>query len=548
MLGRTSATEPIGPVHPAAPDEPLPTRPLETIFHHSSAVFGEFTILPDQPRLSRYEDVLLVGPALYDNRRQLITDSAFFRGVPSMQTMGAAYAIDQVPVRAAERLPPGQYFWLGPIHLHFGHFLVSTLARLWALPQLPDDAILLYPGGGPPDATFQFEYVRESFLALGITPARLRQVNGPLLIPAITVAQPSLVENFGASPAYIATLGRIRDAILPGRANPGDNAPVYISKERVPRGVRGIANEDEVTAILAREGVAIAHPDTLPFPEQLAFWCDNTRLIGFASSAFHMAGFGGGKKLCTIAHDHLASCNQVLIDRLAGNAHLYLHGGPELISLGPSDRFTDMLRIVDPVRFAHGILDLVGALDDLPGQRVGPEPRSVFGPTLNYDPFGANVARQGVALQSSVYEFDEGYSCMAAGALSFRLTGAYQACTRLEDEPWWQVELPTACRIHEVRIFNRCDNRVAQERLRRFRLSVSPDGEDWTEIHTHDGEAPGGAVGEPFRWQAQRTTVTRFVRITLLGRDYLNLDQVEVFGEALAGVKGGRETPGRFPL
>ena len=256
-----------------------------------------------------------------------------------------------MPARAEERLPPGRYFWIGPFHLHFGHFTVSTLARLWALAELDvREWTFLYVGAGPPDALYKLDFVRETLSALGIASGQLRQVAGPLFIPSITVAEPSLVENYGASPAYVAMLHRIRDALHPGLAAPAGGRPVYVSKERVPHGVRGIANEGEVTAVLAREGVEIAFPESLRFRDQVAFWCGRGAFAGFAGSAFHMAGFGGGKGLCTVSHDHLASCNQMLIDQLAGNRHLYLHAGPGLVSLGRSDRFTEVMSIVEARR------------------------------------------------------------------------------------------------------------------------------------------------------------------------------------------------------
>ena len=509
-----------------------PTVEAGSLFQQCSAVFGEAHILPARPRLTDHGGVLLWNAMLYDDRRQLVSDSAFFRGVPHMHAAGAAPSLDRVPARAEHRLPPGRYFWIGPFHLHFGHFTVSTLARLWAMAELdPREFTFLYVGGGLPEELFKLDFVRDTFTALGIAPGQLRRVEGPLFIPSVTVAEPSLVENYGASPAYVATLQRIRDALHPG-LEPGGSAdrPVYVSKERVQHGVRGIANEHEVTAVLARAGVEIAWPETLPFRDQVAFWCRHGAFAGFAGSAFHMAGFGGGKRLCTVSHDHLASCNQALIDQLAGNRHLYVHAGAELVSLGASPHFTDVVSIVDPRRFARDMLAVLDRIGDLPCQAMAGEPRSVYPLAVAYEPFGTELARLGLASQSSDYEIDEGRPRTAAGALSGMLTGAYQCSTRREEGPWWQVELRAPSRIHEVRVFNRCDQPSVQARLAGFRLSVSRDGSAWTVVHVHDGAPPGP---EPFRWQARATTEARFVRISLPGTDWLHLDQVEVFGEQL---------------
>ena len=525
---------PASPVQPATA-QPPPATDEGTLFHRCSAVFGEAHILPARPRLTEHRGVLLWNAMLYDERRQLISDSAFFRGVPHMHAAGAAPDTRRVPARADERLPPGRYFWIGPFHLHFGHFTVSTLARLWALAELDSrELTFLYVGGGLPDDLFKLDFVRDTFGALGIAAAQLRRVEGPLFIPGITVAEPSLVENYGASPAYVAMLHRIRSALHPGLpSGASTDRPVYVSKERVAHGVRGIANESEVTAILAREGVEIAFPETLPFRDQVAFWCRHGAFAGFAGSAFHLAGFGSGKRMCTVSHDHLASCNQVLIDQFAGNQHLYVHAGPGLVSLGASGQFTDVVSIVDPGRFALDTLTLLDRMGNLPGQAMGPEPRSAYPHAVVFEPFGRELARRGRASQSSDYEIDEGRPRTAQGALSGVLTGAYQCSTRREDQPWWQVELPAPSRIHEIRVFNRCDLPITQARLAGFRLSVSEDGSNWSTVHVH-GEPPPGP--EPFRWQARVNTLARYIRISLPGTEWLHLDQVEVFGEELHGL------------
>jgi hypothetical protein len=62
-------------------------------------------------------------------------------------------------------------------------------------------------------------------------------------------------------------------------------------------------------------------------------------------------------------------------------------------------------------------------------------------------------------------------------------------------------------------------------------LSVSIDGQAWTELaRKTDDQVTGGVVGGPYVWRGPGAAWARFVRLTLLGRDYLHFDQVEVFG------------------
>ena len=84
------------------------------------------------------------------------------------------------------------------------------------------------------------------------------------------------------------------------------------------------------------------------------------------------------------------------------------------------------------------------------------------------------------------------------------------------DTLWWQIDLGGFATIQEIHI------RAAPGGD--FSLHVSIDGDSWVEIAS-TRNAPA-----PFIWAGPGTAWARFVRVTLLGRDYLHLDQLEVFG------------------
>jgi hypothetical protein len=62
-------------------------------------------------------------------------------------------------------------------------------------------------------------------------------------------------------------------------------------------------------------------------------------------------------------------------------------------------------------------------------------------------------------------------------------------------------------------------------------ISVSFDGMTWMKlVQKTDDAVVGGLRGERFVWRGE-AVAARFVRVTLLARDYFHLDQVEVFGD-----------------
>jgi len=118
----------------------------------------------------------------------------------------------------------------------------------------------------------------------------------------------------------------------------------------------------------------------------------------------------------------------------------------------------------------------------------------------------------------------------AAGACDGVKHGYLGFHTNLEESPWWQVDLGGPAAIGRVVVWNRCDG--AAPRSRRLSLLLSDDGEAWRSVYTHDGTTFYGAKrGEPLT-VALEGAAARFIRIQLPGRQYLHLDEVEVFGAA----------------
>lgn len=116
------------------------------------------------------------------------------------------------------------------------------------------------------------------------------------------------------------------------------------------------------------------------------------------------------------------------------------------------------------------------------------------------------------------------------GATGGMRNGVRKFHTDFEENPWWQVDLGGFATIREIHIYNTDDHTAA--RFRNFMLSVSIDGIAWVELTRKEDEiVVGGVTGAPFIWDGPGTAWARYVRVTLLGRDYLHLDQVEVFGQ-----------------
>ncbi len=150
---------------------------------------------------------------------------------------------------------------------------------------------------------------------------------------------------------------------------------------------------------------------------------------------------------------------------------------------------------------------------------------------------GLPASRGKVATQSSISAWSAGSSpeADAIRALNGVIDGRGKFHTGLDDVPWWQVDLGAVHGIGTVKLFNRMDVSGAAERANRLAIDIGFDPERLIEVFRRESEAPfGGADGQPLVFAPAIPIPGRFVRIRLLERNYLHLDQVEVYGEALS--------------
>jgi hypothetical protein len=119
----------------------------------------------------------------------------------------------------------------------------------------------------------------------------------------------------------------------------------------------------------------------------------------------------------------------------------------------------------------------------------------------------------------------------ASAANDGLLTGVCGFHTEREVNPWWEVDLGTTYRLEGFAIYNRLDQR---ERFTDFDVLASLDGQSWKAAFARrDQHLFGGADGDPFRGRFDSPVEARYVRVQLVGFNYLHLDQVEIFGAPL---------------
>ena len=186
---------------------------------------------------------------------------------------------------------PGSHLFAGHFRGHFGHFLVESTARLWALDHIDTklDSILYLPYRGEVGPIERaIEGHQEFFHLLGIeTP--IRTYGTALRVEDLYVPELGFgwLERYAGSPAYRAFMqGRLGGAV---RANGSER--LYISRAKLNAQRGGILGETVIEENLARLGYEIFHPERHPVAVQLARYKAARSIVALDGSALHLAAY-----------------------------------------------------------------------------------------------------------------------------------------------------------------------------------------------------------------------------------------------------------------
>jgi len=486
-------------------------------------VAGNTTLIEGTPRIGLYDAVFIPNLwGLYDHGRRLIPESAYFRG-PGPELINGSFTLGTDWPEHIETAPETDYYYIGMIHAHYGHFLLDTISRLWAVKRYTGKNFKFVTYGVPDVSTLNF--MQPLLEAAGCAVADCITFTQPTRIRGIIIAAPAFEETNYAYTEYARQCRMMGDALLQTAPAASRTDPAYLAKYRLASGAKVLDNEDAVVEALARRGVDILCPEQLPMPERVQLFRDRTCIAALAGSSLHTAAFASNKRLISLEMYPTAGGSQVLIDRLCGHEALYLFPN-QGVTFRKGEAFDTVFSLNNPQAVAEDFLrifDIYAAKDCVAEPLLAPKE----GGGVNIAP-GKRTRQSSASIQSFSLTPDEN----SRGAISGFCTGGFQFHTGANDHPWWDIDLGAITPVHEIRLFNRLDE--CAERSARFIISASDDGDKWAEVFTRTDPTPfGGADGKPFSWTPAELA-TRYIRITLTDAPFLHLDQVAIYGAAVA--------------
>ena len=222
-------------------------------------------------RVASHPGKLLMG--VYDENEEYVEDTVLER---RSGEQGAPVPRDLFPVVTDSDAPEAIY--AGPLYIHFGHFLLESLARAWYTSQHPD-VPFVWAGAH----TWQGLELRKWQLEI----LDILEIKNPTMI----IADPARFELL-----HVPDIGyRYDDRFHPEHAEflgryegPAQvrNRRLWLSRSKIGGTVRDL-NSEPIERRLAHAGWTIAHPERLSIREQLDHLAGAEIVAGEEGSAFH---------------------------------------------------------------------------------------------------------------------------------------------------------------------------------------------------------------------------------------------------------------------
>ena len=180
--------------------------------------------------------------------------------------------------RAPERRIAGAFVYGGYLFRHYGHFLMESLSRLYAVKRCGNLPLLFISADNASRG-----YI-ERWLRFLRIPNEVHVIRRPTEVEELIVAPAGcgVVDPFFIIPEQFEVLG-----VYNPKHHSMTDEKIWLSRSRINNG--GLVNETDIETTLAAWGWRIAHPEELPLEEQIRLISMSRYVAGLDGSAFFTA-------------------------------------------------------------------------------------------------------------------------------------------------------------------------------------------------------------------------------------------------------------------
>lgn len=186
----------------------------------------------------------------------------------------------------------GRYLFAGSMFGHFGHFLVDSLARIWAVDRLRDkiDGLIFTPKTNSGNIEHVVNVQFPLMQGLGVDFPVINTTD-PLRVETLYVPYQGIgVDDWSVgSDAYRAYMQRHGGTGI----EPAGHEKIYISRSALPRQRSSYLSEKILEEHLEAAGYTIIHPQRMAKAEQIAQYRAATYIISPDGSPLHLLAYVG---------------------------------------------------------------------------------------------------------------------------------------------------------------------------------------------------------------------------------------------------------------
>jgi capsular polysaccharide biosynthesis protein len=180
--------------------------------------------------------------------------------------------------RAWRRRIEGPVLYGGVLLSAYGHFLIESLGRAWAIRQFPDLPFVWQADRG---TTGLLPWQREILELLGIAPSRAVLVNRARRLGSVLLPTAGAILDEYFHPAQLEALACV------DFREPVKGVRIWLSRTGLSGGAGRLIDEAEIENRLRALGWRVIHPETMTVREQLASMAEAEIVGGCVGSAFH---------------------------------------------------------------------------------------------------------------------------------------------------------------------------------------------------------------------------------------------------------------------
>ncbi|MGC1506217.1 MAG: FkbM family methyltransferase [Sulfitobacter sp.] len=199
---------------------------------------------------------------------------------------GRALTIEPALPQGPLKIRKGTWLWGGVLWMHFGHFLVESTARLWALDHLDQhiDGILFIPKrprNGDEVNPYQRDLVRLMGTDVPVVCTPEPEQVERLIVPGQGLGLGSMITGTEAfRRAFARRFAKTVKADGPEK--------LYVSRSKLPSRRGNLIGEVELEERLSAEGYVIYHPEKHDIHHQIATYKGAKQVIAAEGSTLHM--------------------------------------------------------------------------------------------------------------------------------------------------------------------------------------------------------------------------------------------------------------------